>query len=69
MTHADALIAGHDLVDLGPAGANARQVRGGLQAGLIHQARERCMRALAGAAAGAIGDGDKTRVQRRKTLD
>ena len=67
MAHADLPIAARDLVDLVARGADAGEMRGGLDRGLAQDARDGGMGALAGRAAGAIGHGDEIRAQRRET--
>src|SRR5262249_26892881 len=56
-------------VDLAARCADAGEMRGRQQRGLSQDARNRRMRALAGRAARAIGDGDEIGSERRQPVD
>ena len=69
VAHAGGVIAAHDGVDLLARRGDAGQMRGRRQRRLGQNALDRRMGALAGRAAGAIGDRDELRRQRRQPLD
>ena len=62
-------IVARNRVDLLLRRGDAGEMRGGLQVGLAHDAGDGGVRALARRAAGAVGDGDELRAQRRQPLD
>jgi hypothetical protein len=69
VAHADVPVVVDHLVDLGAAGADAGQVRGRLQRGLVEDPLDGAVGALAGRAPGAVGHRDEGRVQRGQTGD
>ena len=69
MADADVVILRHHVVDLAARGADAGQMRGRDQAGLVQDAGDGGMGALAGRTAGAIGHRDEIRRQRRQPVD
>src|SRR5690242_12217227 len=58
-----------DIVDLALGGGDAGEMGGGLDAGLLLEPHHRLVRALAGRAAGAVGHGEESGLERRETLD
>ena len=62
VAHSGLPIVADDGIDLVLAGADASQVRGGLEAGRLADAPNRVEGAVAGGAPGAIGDRDETRM-------
>src|SRR5579871_5622996 len=69
VAHACGAIIAHHLVDLLAARLDASEMRGGNERGLAEDALDGRVRALARRAAGAVGDGDEARRQRRQALD
>ena len=66
MADADVAIAADDLVDFAARRADTGEMRRGAKPGLRQDARDGRMGALAGRAAGAVGHGDKARIERRE---
>ena len=66
---ADIVIAADDVVDLAVRRADAGQMRGRQQGGLLQDAGDGGMGALPRRSAGAVGHRDEARRQRRQPLD
>ena len=62
-------VSARDVIDLGTACADAGEVRGGFDRGLVADAADDGVGALARRAAGAVGHRHETGPQRRQTLD
>ncbi len=69
VAHAGFPIMLGDLADLGLAGIDAGEMRGGGQASLGDDPRDGAMGPLAGGPARAIGDRDEAGIERRQLLD
>ena len=69
MAHADVPIVADDRVDLFPRRVNACQMSCWLELRLLQHARDGCVRALAGRAAGAVGDRDEGGIERLEPPD
>jgi len=69
VAHARLPIGLGDLGDLGAARIDAGEVRGRHQLGLAHQPRDRVVGAVPRRPAGAVGDRDEARRERRQRLD
>jgi hypothetical protein len=69
VTHAGIPVGANNLVHVLFRGRNAGEVRSGLEMRFLYEPRDRGVGALAGGAAGAIGDGDELRIKGSETLD
>ena len=69
VAHAGVVIIAHDGVDVGAGRGDASQMRGRRQRRFRQDALDRRVRALARRAAGAVGDRDEIRRERRQALD
>ena len=69
MAHAGVAIVADDVVDFVSRRGDAGEMRGRRQRGLREDALDGGMRTLAGRAAGAVGDRDEQRIERREPRD